>query len=289
MALSKNYQPRSPKVDRPRRSPITKYYRSEQKNETASPFTKKTPPRKARKYILGFLDILLVALLLFGLGYSLVIKPQANVLANDYSFHSKSTYQTAIENQLRQLNNRNKITFNENAIVSKLQKQFPEIANIQVELPVFSQQPTFRLAVGEPKFLINSHGTSFVINANGTAAATIAQLPKLKNLASIDDQSGFNIQTGGQVLSTASVSFIDSLLAECKRANIPIASLALPSQPQEIYLHTKDQPYFVKFYLGGDAVSQTGQFLAARQHFLETKQPPSQYLDVRISGKVFYK
>jgi hypothetical protein len=70
---------------------------------------------------------------------------------------------------------------------------------------------------------------------------------------------------------------------------VPISALSLPAVPEEIDLRASDQPYYVKFYMGGSAVLQTGQFLAARQHFKQTGQLPAQYLDARIAGKVFYK
>jgi hypothetical protein len=63
----------------------------------------------------------------------------------------------------------------------------------------------------------------------------------------------------------------------------------LPPKAQELDLRASDQSYYVKFYLGGDAMIQTGQYLAARQKFAQTKQQPGEYLDVRVSGKIFYK
>ncbi|MGH7156635.1 MAG: hypothetical protein ACREGG_00760, partial [Candidatus Saccharimonadales bacterium] len=86
-----------------------------------------------------------------------------------------------------------------------------------------------------------------------------------------------------------SVGFINTVIAECKHSKVPISSLVLPTTPQELDLHTADQPYYVKFYLGGDVLNEAGQFLAARNHFAQTKQSPSQYLDVRVQGKIFYK
>jgi hypothetical protein len=70
---------------------------------------------------------------------------------------------------------------------------------------------------------------------------------------------------------------------------VSIKSLTLPKSVQELDLHTSDRTYFVKFYLGGDALQQTGQFLAARHQFDITNSQPAEYLDVRVAGKIFYK
>jgi hypothetical protein len=70
---------------------------------------------------------------------------------------------------------------------------------------------------------------------------------------------------------------------------VTITSLSLPSKPSELDLRTKDRPYFVKFYMGGDALTQAGQFLAARAQFDRQNHQPADYLDVRVAGKIFYK
>jgi hypothetical protein len=63
----------------------------------------------------------------------------------------------------------------------------------------------------------------------------------------------------------------------------------LPPSAQEIDLYTSDKSYLTKFYLGGDVLQQSGQFLAARNHFKEIGEDPATYLDVRVQGKIFSK
>jgi cell division septal protein FtsQ len=290
MALLKNKnQPRKPAGETRRRSPITTYYRSEPGTDTRSPFSKKPPPSKFRKYLLNFLDAVVIILLVAAVSYTLLIKPDANVLVSSTAFHNQKTYQAAASDQLSHFNNRNKITFNQQGMAEAMKKQFPEITDVQVELPIFSERPTIRLSVGNPSFIVTSQGQSYVVNSSGKAIAKTTELPPVKDLPRIDDQSGYKINTSAQILSSDDVTFINELIAQSRRAGVPIASLVLPAVAQEIDLRTKDQSYFVKFYLGGDSLAETGQFLAARKHFIDTKQPPSQYLDVRVAGKVFFK
>ena len=287
--FSKKPKDRKSKNETPRRSPLNTYYRAEAREGGTSPFSKRLPKRRVRKYLLGFLDIFLLALVIIGIGYSLIIKPQPKVITNSTSFHGLQAYQSAATDQLRHLNNRNKITFNEGALASALQKQFPEITNVQVELPLLSERPTIRLTVAAASFFLNSGGQRYIINSSGRAVAAAGNLPKFTNLPVIEDQSGFKTTTGSHVLSADSVAFINTVIAQCRRAQVPLVSLILPTIPEELDLRTKDQPYFVKFYMSGDVLSETGQFLAARQHFINDSQPPPQYLDVRVAGKVFYK
>jgi hypothetical protein len=290
MALfSKKKAVRSPKIGSPRQPTLTSYYRSKGSPEDPSPFSKKKPGSGGRKVLLGFLDIVLVAVILIGLGYSLMVRANPKIIASDLSYHSIDDYQQVATGQLRLLKNRNKVTLDEQAIALKLQKQFPELSRVQVELPFFSEQPTIRLTIARPSLFLKSQADEYVVSAAGVAVGRADQLPNIKGLTHVSDDSGFKVKPGVQVLSSNSINFINSLIGQCQYAKVPIASLTLPPLAEELDLRTKDQPYFVKFYLGGDVLSETGQFLAARKHFSDIHQQPSQYLDVRVAGKIFYK
>ena len=269
------------------RAQVNTYYRSESRSKR-SPFVKKQPKRQVRKFFFGFLDIIILGLLLLALLYSLALKDNPIIDANDFSFHPKAAYAAAGRVEFSKFKNRNKLTFDEAAVAKAMEARFPEISSVQVELPFFSEKPVLHLAISKPSFVLNSQGNTMIVDTAGTAVSPTASL-KLKSLPVVSDESGFTAKAGTQVMSTDSVDFINNLLAQCRRAKVPVASLALPSSPQELLLRTKDTGYYVKFYLGGDALQETGQFLAARRHFLQIHQPPTQYLDVRVSGKIYYK
>jgi cell division septal protein FtsQ len=73
------------------------------------------------------------------------------------------------------------------------------------------------------------------------------------------------------------------------RLQISEPSFFLRSGDKEYLIDASGRPYFVKFYLGGDSAVQIGQFLAARHQFDQKNSQPTEYLDVRVGGKVFYK
>jgi cell division septal protein FtsQ len=222
------------------RAPMTAYYRGSP-NEESSPFSRQNPKRRAAPYLYGVLDIILAAVLIAGIAYSLMINPHPSIKANSHTFHSINDYRSAAESQLSKINNRNKITFDEQGLAAALKTQFPEIRGVQVELPLLSEKPTINLAIDQPSFFLDSRGARYIIDSSGRAVTEAKRLPNIKNL------------------------------------------------PQKLDLRAKDQPYFVKFYLGGDPLAQIGQYLAARHHFNEAGQQPAEYLDVRVPGKVFFK
>lgn len=286
---SKNQNQRRPVARNRPRAPVTSYYRTKNPNDKSSPFTPQAPKRRLRPYIFGLVDLILLTVLVIGVIYSLIISPNPAIKADSLTFHSLSAYNSAAAAQLSHLNNRNKITFNETALANTLKKQFPEIRAVRVELPLFSERPTITLTTSRPTFFLDSQGTRYIIDSAGKAVTKAAALPNIKNLPVIDDLSGFRTAPSQQVLSKNGVDFIKILLAQCRLANVAVAQLSIPPVAQELDLKAQNQSYLVKFYLGGDVITQTGQYLAARQHFNETKQPPSQYLDVRVQGKIFYK
>lgn len=274
---------------RAKRGALTTYYRSETSRSSPSPFKKKPPKKNHRKLFFGLADVALIILLAFGLAYSLIVNPRPIIKADDSSYHSAKEYESVAAKGLDALKNRNKITFDSQSVISDMQKKFPEISSGSVELPFFSQTPTIRLHIDKPSFRLTSGGENYIVDSGGVVVAKASDLTNIKGLYDVIDQSGFVAAIGKQVLSSSETGFIDTVIAECKRAKVPISSLTLPASPQEMDLRANGQPYFVKFYLGGDALSQTGQFLAARAQFAKNGGSPSQYLDVRVSGKIFYK
>lgn len=282
-----NVTPRGSK--RYNRTPVTTYYRSDAGPSSQSPFQKRLPKRNNRKYLFGAADIIL-AIGLFGLlVYSLMLNDKPAVMATDNSYHSNSQYAALVKPAFAGVGDHNKITFNDSKTVQKIESQLPEVTVASIELPFFSEQPRVRLLISPPAFKLKSAGRMFIVSQNGVVVTPDANSPRFAKLLTVDDQSGFNAAVGQRVLNSQAAAFISTIIQQSQRAKVPLSQLTLPAIPLEFDLRTKDQPYFVKFYLNGDANLEVGQFLAARQKFINNHITPSQYLDVRIAGKIFYK
>lgn len=268
---------------------MTNYYKATNDSAVPSPFRRRQPKTNRRAVVFNIADIILLAIILIGLVYSLLLRPNPQVKADITPYRSAGEYQTQIAPLFRGFKNTNKLTFDEASVVKAIQQKFPEVRSARVELPFFSEQPVVWLDVSAPAFRLVNDQSSFLIDDQGVAVAKTTAFPHLKNQVTVQDQTGFKVSAGQQILSSDGVALINTVIAQSKQAQVPIASLSLPPRAQELDLRTTDQPYFVKFYLGGDAQSQTGQFLAARHQFTKSGKQPSQYLDVRVPGKIFYK
>jgi hypothetical protein len=274
-----------------KRPPTSNYYRSGAGPAgQASPFEAKLNAVSPLKRIwLKTIDILMILVLIFLVFHSLILRSNAKIIVNNTNFSSISNYRDVTNGYLRAVKNNNKLTFDDKGLINTLKTDFPEIDTASVELPVFSQRPVVRIAISPPSFFLKSADKTYILDAAGKAVAYNYQYPRITGLPVIVDQSGFTVSRGKQVLSQHDISFIKDLQAHCEANSIKIKSLVLPASPEEADLYTEDQPYFVKFHLAGDPDIQTGQFLAARHNFAQNNVQPSQYLDVRVSGKIFYK
>lgn len=272
-----------------KRGSLNSYYKGDSETQGRSPFTTKQPAGKTRKFMFGIADIALLVLLLFGLAYSLMLKPEPNVKANVLAYHPSAYYKQQITPLFKGIKNTNKFSFDEAPLTAAIKQQFPEVQSVHIELPFFSEKPVVWLDISKPAFKLTSQKNSYIVDAKGVAIAIKNTQAETKGLLAIQDQSGFKTKPGQQVLSSDAVNFIKTIVAQSQAAKVPIKSMVLPAKAQELDLYTTDANYYVKYYLGGDAMVQAGQFLAARHKFAESGPPPSQYLDVRVPGKIFYK
>lgn len=264
------------------------YYRSAEK-PTDSPFEKKERQKARSRLMSKLADYLVASVIVVAIIYSLIVSPSPTLKLSSEAYHKAAVYHDAAVQQFSALKNRNKVTLNEQQIITNLKKSFPEISSGSIDLPIFGETPMLRLNIAKPSFVLNSQGIDYIVNTDGVAVGLAAGLPRIRGLPTVIDQTGFGVQKGIQILSAAEVNFVNNLITQTKHAKVPIASLTLPAKAQELDLRTSDRRYYIKFYLGGDSLLQVGQFLAARHQFDQNGQQPAQYLDVRVPGKIYYK
>jgi hypothetical protein len=274
------------------RTPL-KYYRSGSASSDP-PVVPKSKSKAGPKGLISWLlkrslEVLVIGIVLAAAAFSLLVKPQPKIEVSSELYRPATVYQQAAAAELKAIKNRTKISLDESAIITALQRQFPEITGGTVKLPLFSQQPTVKLDIGLPTFTLASASTNYIINSYGTVVGLAKDYPDAKKLPTVVDQTAYPIRVGTQALSSASVAFVNNLVLQLGQAKVKIGSITLPPRPQELNLREAKRPYVVKFYLGAEPLNQIGQFLAARQHFAKNHITPSSYLDVRVPGKVFYK
>ena len=221
--------------------------------------------------------------------YSLILNSSPKVSVSNTVYGNIDKYQAKIARGMKPFGQHNKITFDKTRVLQALQASFPEVASVNIDLPLISHKASVNVVVSPPAFRLASNQSVYIVDSDGVVVAEASTYPTLSNLPLITDQSGFQATVGKTVFDTNSINFVNQLLVQLKHYKISIAKMILPPRAEELDLTASDHSYFVKFYLAGDPLTQIGRYLAARSYFHSHHIQPSQYLDVRVSGKLFYK
>jgi hypothetical protein len=206
-----------------------------------------------------------------------------------------AVYEAAASHQLASsVWNRNKITIDTAKLNRQLLNQFPELSSVSVTIPLLAHRALVYVEPAQPALvLVTGNGNdSFVIDTTGKVvlrAATPAALGQA-NLPLVNDLSGLSIQPNRQVLAAASVSFIQTVIAQLAAKQTVVSGMTLPPAANELDVQVAGQPYFVKFNLQSDNPrGEAGTFLATIAQLHRQNITPSQYVDVRVDGRAYYK
>jgi len=188
--------------------------------------------------------------------------------------------------------NSNKVTVDAANIARQLHAQFPELEAVSVSLPIVGHHPMVYLQPATPRLVLTTQqGDAFVINHTGTALIDVAQAPHLDKLhvPTVQDQSGLRLQAGKQALDSNTVTFITEVVAQLQGKGVGAEQLILTPTGSELDAKVSGAGYMVKFNLRGNAREEAGTFLAVKQQLDAQHKQPGQYVDVRVSGRAYYK
>lgn len=208
--------------------------------------------------------------------------------------HNTTVYQAAAAQLFQQsISNRNKLTVDAAGISAALKTKYPELSDVSVALPVIGSQPTVYIQPSEPSFVLTANGGSYVLDSTGRALADARTVPahNLASLPAITDQSGLQPRVGAGVLPSTSIAFMQAVIAQLKAQNISVRQITLPAAAFEADMYIAGKPYFAKFNMedATGALQQAGSFIAVSHNLAGKNIIPTQYIDVRIDGRAYYK
>ena len=137
--------------------------------------------------------------------------------------------------------------------------------------------------------LSNPQG-QYVINQNGNAVLKLGgeQLAQY-TLPVVTDKTGFIVTLGKEALPQTSVKFIKTVVDQFAAKNMVIQSMTLSTTPYELDVQVRGEPYYIKFSLLADPLYSTGTYFSTIKQFSASNPAPTQYIDVRIPGRAYYK
>ena len=255
--------------------------------------------RTAHSWLQRFGLIILLAAIVASVVNILTLSTDAKVIplteaGNHALLRPAAAYQQAADRQLgSSIWNRNKITVDTNKVSRQLLNQFPELAGVSVTVPLLAHRPLVYIEAAQPALiLVSGSGTSYVIDTAGKALLAAASPAALRQpgLPLVNDQTGLSVRLNRQALSVNNVDFINTVVVELAAKQFTVSSMTLPAATSELDVHLNGQPYFVKFNLqSANPRGEAGAFLATIAQLQRQHVTPSQYVDVRVDGRAYYK
>lgn len=236
--------------------------------------------------------VVIIGCLVYATSLSMSPKIQINSSDGQQLLRDNAFYQEAGANLLKSsFLNRSKVTIDTAKLANQLETTYPELGEVAIVIPLMGRRPIIESSPAVPSLNLASTSGSFILDEQGRALVnTDDAISSLRDgLPNVIDESSLVFAIGNNVLPTASVNFISDLSRLLVSKQIEAQTITLPASPNELHLRAKGQTYYVKFDMQSDVRQQVGSFIAAKEKLETDKQSPSEYIDVRISEKVFYK
>lgn len=246
---------------------------------------------------IGSVPAILAVIAIVGiLLYSLWIQPRPNIVVLSQQgtvYQDSSAYQKAINEAWGgQLGNQFKMSVDAVALQNKIAEAVPDAANVQVQLPLLGRKPTVVITPGTPVLELVTIDGNYFVDKNGKVLANVAQVKQnqLKNVPTVLDESGVKAEPGKTILTIEQAEYIHALSRQLAADGLEVQSMTLPANAaNEVDVRLKGQNYYIKFATTGEARQGVGAYLAVKNKFESEGVKPSEYVDVRIDEKVFYK
>ena len=252
--------------------------------------TKQSQPKRIYPLLILVVIIIFLGFILY-LNNSVSINVESS--GNNNFLQNNSVYQQNAENFLsHSIANNIKLTLDNNGLTNEILNKFPEISTAKVSIPLLTHSITLNISESTPVAILqDSHKNYFLIKNNGVAMAMVSSKNSSIFIASkpyiIDSFSSVHINN--QALSNSDLAFISYVYNELAAQSIKVSSFTLVPNSRELDVRLSGANYFVKFNLEQSVKVQVGSYLALRGYLQSNNKSVSQYIDVRVVGRAYYK
>lgn len=224
----------------------------------------------------------------------LLPNPKIILLSSSGTIHREpQIYQDAVNDSWSQsILNRTKLTVPAGDIRAEIKKQFPELSDIKIELPLLGRRPIVTLIPGQPSLQLISKNGPFYVNKYGIVMARTTGIiaNELPDIPIVQDETGISAEPGKAILSGPEAKYLTRLSEQLQAENIKIQSITLPAgAAKEADVRISGISYYIKFSFDLNPRQAVGSYLAAKAKLDAEKITPAEYIDVRVEEKLFYK
>jgi len=207
--------------------------------------------------------------------------------AGDASLQLDPVYAQAIETYLtEQPVERLRFVINMNHLTKYLQSVAPEVASVENRGYVSFGTTQFAVTMRKPIAGWNVNGKQRYVDTTGTSfARNYFTSPAVQ----IVDKSGIQVAAGQAVASNRFLGFVGQIVGLAQRQGFTVSQVIIPpSTTRQVELRLKGVGYPVKLSIDRPSGEQIEDMARAIDWMAKRKQTP-QYIDVRVSGKAYYR
>jgi hypothetical protein len=183
--------------------------------------------------------------------------------------------------------NRTKLTFDYLGFELMMKDKYTEISTVETSFALVGNRPVVRLMFHEPILIVESVGKRWLVDKWGVALSEVAE--KDLTLPILTDEIGLAIEVGDYLLSSGDVELLLLIHKTAEEKGIGIDKYTTPLTSKQLNVRVAGEGYYTKFNLSEDKREQVGAWLVAREQLNKLGQTPTEYLDIRASGKAYWK
>lgn len=180
----------------------------------------------------------------------------------------------------------NWIFIDSGSLKSQLQKTFTGQESITVK-KIFPNRIEVKTDEQQSAIIWKTGNQRYVVSINGRSLSEIKD-QNTNGLPVVIDGSSIPIKVGDRVVSRDFVDFVIKLNDYFRDNKIEVEQIYVNETTSELNAKLKDG-YVVKFNTSDPADSQTRSLSASLALIKSQNKKPSEYIDLRVTGKAFYR
>lgn len=259
---------------------------SETNAQMKSPRVQAHELRKKRRHFALLLGVTLVGavgiyLLILQFSANVVVRAEGTVATLD------SSYENAIQDYLAMRPiERFRFLMNPDTFNEYIKTKLPEVASVEIGDNAGFGKSVFHIVMREPLAGWSIQGRQQYVDATGTAfARNYYPMPAVQ----IVDNSGVRLESGQAIASNRFLGFVGRTVGLAKAQGYTVTQVAIPAATtRQIELRVEGIGYPIKLSIDRSAGEQI-EDMTRSIRWLQQQNRTLQYLDVRVSGKAFYR
>lgn len=242
--------------------------------------------RKRRRMASALAGVLALMFVVYGATTQYTAKPVIQA-SPDASISLDDSYKNTIDKYLdSHINERLRLFTNMSRLTSHVQSAHPEVKSVEQGKAVGYGESLYRVVFREPIASWNVDGQRLYVDDEGVPFdKNHFAPPELR----ITDDSGLSTLSGQTVMSNRFMSFIGQVISLSREQGYTVTGIVIPEgMTRQVDVSLKGVKYPFKFSSDRPAGEGVEDMIRALE-WMRSKRLSPEYVDVRVSGRAFYR